>query len=244
MILEVKDVSVCYSLKILKGVSVRRTLLNKKKSENTELIAVKGISFELDEGDILGVIGRNGAGKSTLLKAIAGTVPVKSGSIICKGNVVALLELGLGFDRELTVRENIYLRAALLGFSKEYLALNYDNILNFSELNQYENYPLRTLSTGMKARLAFAIASIAKPEILILDEVFSVGDSSFKAKSQLQMKKMIENGAVTILVSHSLNQIRNTCNKALWIEKGTMMSFGDVTTVCEEYTKFIESQAK
>ena len=202
-------------------------------------MAVEDVSFELKKGDMLGIIGTNGAGKSTLLKAVIGVMEPRSGKIERNGNISALLELASGFDGDLTVKENAYLRGAMLGYTKEFMDETYEQILDFSELREFEERPFKQLSTGMQSRLAFSIASLVQPEILILDEVLSVGDGAFQEKSAAKMREIIDEGAATILVSHSLNQIRELCNKVLWLHKGKQIAFGEMGPICDQYTAFL-----
>ena len=198
------------------------------------------VTFALNPGDMLGIIGANGAGKSTLLKAVAGIMEPTKGFVRVRGNVAALLELSSGFDRELTVKENAYLRGAMLGYTRAYMNEVYRDIIEFSELGEFENYAFRQLSSGMKSRLAFAIASRVQPDILILDEVLSVGDGRFKMKSEKKMREIIGSGATTILVSHSLEQVEKLCNKILWLHKGRQIDFSDdVKGVCTRYRDFL-----
>ena len=205
-------------------------------------MAVNDVSFELQEGDMLGIVGTNGAGKSTLLKAITGVMEPRGGYIGRFGRVVALLELASGFDGELTVKENAYLRGAMLGYTREYMDETYHQILDFSELWEFEDRPFKQLSTGMQSRLAFAIASLVQPEILILDEVLSVGDGAFQEKSAKKMQEIIHNGATTILVSHSLGQIRELCNKVLWLDHGKQVALGATEEICGRYEMFLAGQ--
>ena len=207
-----------------------------------EFRAVDGVSFELHEGDMLGIIGSNGAGKSTLLKAVAGIMEPTQGKITANGDVAALLELGSGFDGDLTVKENAYLRGAMLGYTKEFMDETYEQIIDFAELKEFENRPFKQLSSGMKSRLAFSIASLVKPDILILDEVLSVGDGAFQEKSAKKMREIISQGATTILVSHSLEQIRELCNKVLWLDHGRQVAFGDSAEICDRYEAFLRGE--
>ena len=198
--------------------------------------ADRDVNFTLNKGDMLGIIGTNGAGKSTLLKAVSGIMEPTEGTITRRGNVVALLELASGFDGDLTVRENAYLRGAMLGYTRRFMDETYDQIIAFAELKEFEDRPFRQLSSGMKSRLAFAIASMVQPEILILDEVLSVGDGGFRKKSEDKMREIIKGGATTILVSHSIGQVRTMCNKVLWLHKGRQLAFTeDVKGVCDAY---------
>lgn len=204
-----------------------------------EFMAVEDISFQLEQGDLLGIIGTNGAGKSTLLKAIAGIMVPTKGKIEIQGEIAALLELGSGFDGDLTVKENAYLRGAMLGYTREFMNKTYRQIIDFSELQEFEDRPFKQLSSGMKSRLAFSIASLVNPDVLILDEVLSVGDGSFQEKSARKMKEIIARGATTILVSHSLEQIRQLCNKVLWLNHGKQIAFDKTDLVCDQYEAFL-----
>lgn len=194
---------------------------------------------------MLGIIGTNGAGKSTLLKAISGIMVPSEGSVKRDGKIAALLELASGFDGDLTVKENAYLRGALLGYTRKFMDETYDQIIEFAELKEFEDRPFKQLSSGMKSRLAFSIASLVEPDILILDEVLSVGDGAFRKKSEAKMKDIINGGATTILVSHSLNQVRSMCNKILWLHKGKQITFGsDVKKICDDYQAFLDGKLK
>ncbi|MFR3786123.1 MAG: ABC transporter ATP-binding protein [Agathobaculum desmolans] len=204
-------------------------------------MAVQDVSFELNEGDLLGIVGTNGAGKSTLLKALTGVMVPKSGYIQCFGKISALLELASGFDGDLSVKENTYLRGAMLGYTKEFMKNVYDEIIAFAELKEWENRPFKQLSSGMQSRLAFSIASLVQPEILILDEVLSVGDGAFQQKSAKKMKELIYGGAATILVSHSISQIEEMCNKVLWLDHGKQIAFGETAKICSEYCRFLKT---
>lgn len=204
--------------------------------------ALKNVSFSLERGDMLGVIGKNGAGKSTMMKAISGTLTPVTGTVERKGQLCALLELGAGFDKEMTVKENVYLRGALLGYSKEYINSKYDEIIDYAEMREFEDSPFRTLSSGMKSRIAFAIASLVEPDIIILDEIFAVGDGAFRKRSQDRMKEIIGSGSTTaLIVSHSLSTVRKQCTKVLWLDKGRMVMFGEPDKVCDEYAKYLET---
>lgn len=223
----------------LKEYTMRRLTGNYRVKE---FRAVDGVSFELQEGDMLGIVGSNGAGKSTLLKAVAGIMEPTQGKITANGDIAALLELGSGFDGDLTVKENAYLRGAMLGYTKEFMDSTYEQIIDFAELREFENRPFKQLSSGMKSRLAFSIASLVKPDILILDEVLSVGDGAFQEKSAKKMREIISQGATTILVSHSLEQIRELCNKVLWLDHGKQIAFGDSAEICDRYEAFLRGE--
>ena len=198
------------------------------------------VTFELEKGDMLGIVGTNGAGKSTLLKAISGIMVPTRGKIQTNGTVAALLELTSGFDGDLTVRENTYLRGALLGYTRAFMDQMYDEIISFAELQDFQERPFKQLSSGMKSRLAFSIASLVNPDILILDEVLSVGDGSFRQKSGNKMREILANGVTGILVSHSIDQVRELCNKVLWLDHGKQMDFGGTQEVCDRYEAFMQ----
>lgn len=206
----------------------------------TEFWADKDVSFSLEKGDMLGIIGSNGAGKSTLLKAVSGIMVPTKGSMEINGSVAALLELGSGFDGDLTVQENTYLRGAMLGYTRKFMDDMYDEIIEFAELKDFQDRPFKQLSSGMKSRLAFSIACLVNPDILILDEVLSVGDGAFRKKSGDKMKQILAGGVTGILVSHSVDQVREMCNKILWLDHGKQIYFGgDTETVCNAYEEFL-----
>ena len=208
-----------------------------------EFYADKDITFQLEQGDMLGIIGSNGAGKSTLLKAITGILLPVEGTVKVDGKVAALLELSSGFDGDMTVRENAYLRGAMLGYTKAFMDAKYDEIIQFAELEEFQDYLFKQLSSGMKSRLAFSIACLVNPDILILDEVLSVGDGAFRKKSGDKMKEILSGGITGILVSHSLDQIRELCNKILWIDHGKQIAFTDETELyCDAYDEFLFSK--
>ena len=206
----------------------------------TEFWADKDVSFSLEKGDMLGIIGSNGAGKSTLLKAVSGIMVPTKGSMEINGSVAALLELGSGFDGDLTVLENTYLRGAMLGYTRKFMDNMYDEIIEFAELKDFQDRPFKQLSSGMKSRLAFSIACLVNPDILILDEVLSVGDGAFRKKSGDKMKQILAGGVTGILVSHSVDQVREMCNKLLWLDHGKQIYFGgDTEIVCNAYEEFL-----
>ncbi len=242
MVIEAKDVTVCYRVGDFKDIGLKEYVVRniKRDFKTREFYAVQGVSFALEEGDMLGIIGNNGAGKSTLLKVITQIMVPTKGHVEVNGKIAALLELASGFDGELTVKENAYLRGALLGYTREFMNEKYEDILAFSELAEFEDRPFKQLSSGMKSRLAFSIAAMVEPEILILDEVLSVGDGAFRAKSEKKMLEIIGHGKATILVSHSLGQIRRMCNKVLWLDKGKQIAFGEAKEICDEYEKFMK----
>ena len=244
-ILELKDVSIRYMTGDFKDIGLKEYVMRRIKGnyQVQEFWADKDISFALEKGDMLGIIGTNGAGKSTLLKAISGIMEPTKGWVHREGTIAALLELGSGFDGDLTVRENTYLRGAMLGYTRKFMDETYEEIIEFAELKEFEDRPFKQLSSGMKSRLAFSIASLVEPDILILDEVLSVGDGAFRKKSEAKMKEIINGGATTILVSHSLGQIREMCSKILWLDKGRQVEFGsDVSGICDRYAEFLEKK--
>lgn len=243
-VLKLDGVSILYKTGDFRNIGLKETLIRKLKGTYrvTEFWADRDISFSLEQGDMLGIIGVNGAGKSTLLKAIAGIMTPSLGTIKRKGNVAALLELSSGFDPDLSVKQNAYLRGAMLGYTRKFMDERYQDILDFAELRDFEDRPFKQLSTGMQSRLAFSIASLVQPDILILDEVLSVGDGAFAAKSAAKMREIIGRGATTILVSHSLEQIRALCNKALWLDHGRQIEFGEANRVCDQYQAFLNGE--
>lgn len=246
MILELKDVSIRYMTGDFKEIGLKEFVVRKIKKNYTihEFWAVNGVSFSLQKGDMLGIIGTNGAGKSTLLKAVSGIMEPTKGTVKREGTIAALLELGSGFDGDLTVKENAYLRGAMLGYTRKFMDETYREIIQFAELSEFEDRPFKQLSSGMKSRLAFSIASLVKPDILILDEVLSVGDGAFRKKSETKMREIIGSGATTILVSHTLEQVREMCNKVLWLHKGKQIDFGEVQPICNRYQDFLDGKLK
>lgn len=243
-VLEVKNVSIRYMTGDFKDIGLKEYVLRRLKHNYhvNEFWADKDITFSLEKGDMLGIIGTNGAGKSTLLKAISGIMEPTCGHVKREGSIAALLELASGFDGDLTVRENTYLRGAMLDYTRKFMDEIYDQIIEFAELKEFQNRPFKQLSSGMKSRLAFSIASLAKPDILILDEVLSVGDGAFRKKSEIKMREIIQSGATTILVSHSVQQVRELCNKVLWLEKGHQIAFGDTEILCSLYQRFLDKE--
>lgn len=242
-IIEAKNVSVRYITGDLKDIGLKEFVMKKltRTYHVNEFMAVDNVSFVIEQGDMLGIIGKNGAGKSTLLKVISKIMEPSKGSMKVNGRIAALLELASGFDGDLNVRENAYLRGAMLGYTREYMDKKYGEILAFSELQEYETRPFKQLSSGMQSRLAFSIASMVEPEILILDEVLSVGDGAFREKSEKKMHDIIKNGKATILVSHSVPQVRRMCNKVLWLNKGKQVAFGEAGKICDQYEEFLKS---
>ena len=244
-ILSCYDVSIRYITGDFKEIGIKEYILRKitRNYKVQEFWADRHVTFSINRGDMLGIIGSNGAGKSTLLKAISGIMVPTVGRVECNGKIAALLELGSGFDGDLTVRENTYLRGAMLGYTKKFMDETYSSIIEFAELEDFQNRPFKQLSSGMKSRLAFSIASLVNPDILILDEVLSVGDGAFRQKSEAKMKSIIKGGATTILVSHSIGQVRAMCNKVLWLDHGRQIAFGsDVKGICDAYENFLQTK--
>ena len=244
MIIEAKDVSIRYILGDFKDIGIKEYVLRKIKRNYhvREFWAVDGVSFTLERGDMLGIIGSNGAGKSTLLKAVTGIMVPTKGWVKVNGSIAALLELASGFDGDLTGRENTYLRGAMLGYTRKFMNEKYEEIIDFSGLQEFQDRPFKQLSSGMKSRLAFSIACLVRPDVLILDEVLSVGDGAFRKKSEEKMMEIINGGATTILVSHLLEQVRSMCNKALWLERGKQIAFGDANELCDRYEEFLSQK--
>lgn len=241
-IIEVKNVSVKYITGDLRNIGLKEYLMKKltRQYEIKSFMAVNDVSFIVEQGDMLGIIGNNGAGKSTLLKVVTKIMQPSAGTVKVNGRIAALLELASGFDGDLNLKENAYLRGAMLGYTREFMDKKYPEILAFSELKEFEQRPFKQLSSGMKSRIAFSIASMIEPEILILDEVLSVGDGAFREKSEAKMREIIQNGKATILVSHSIPQIRRMCNKVLWLDRGNQIRFGEAASVCNEYDAFLK----
>lgn len=235
--IEVSDVSMRFRMNNDKIMSLKEfvtTALRGKLSYN-EFTALDHVSFTVEKGETLGLIGRNGAGKSTMLKVISGILKPTEGSVTCHGNVVPMLELGSGFDMDLTGRENIFLNGAILGYGEEFLKQKYDKIVEFSELGQFIEVPIRNYSSGMLARLAFSIATVVQPEILIVDEILSVGDAQFQEKSKKRMLELMGGGTTVLFVSHSIDQIREMCGRVVWLEKGKVRMVGDARELCNAY---------
>ncbi len=242
--IELHDVSVSYVVGDFSTVGLKDVVIAKLQGKQIakEFVAVKNVSFELEEGELLGIIGANGAGKSTLLKVISGIMRPTTGQMAVRGQIASLLELGTGFDGDLTVKENTFLRGAMLGYTRDFMNQTYKSIIQFAELEEFEDRLFSHLSSGMKSRLAFSIACLVKPDILILDEVLSVGDGAFRKKSEEKMLEIIQGGATTLLVSHSLEQIRRMATKVLWLDKGNQIAFGETKEICDRYQEFLNGK--
>lgn len=237
---EIKNVSMRFRLEQSKDKTLKGFVVNmlRRKLKYEEFSALEDVSFTVKKGEVIGIIGKNGAGKSTLLKIISGIMQPSSGDVIVHQNIVPMLELGSGFDYELTGRENIFLNGAILGYSKEFLKEKFDEIVAFSELERFIDTPIRNYSSGMMMRLAFSIATVVNPEILIVDEILSVGDAQFQEKSRARMLELMSGGTTVFFVSHSLSQIREMCNRVVWLKDGKVEKIGATDEVCDAYTNF------
>ena len=240
--IKAENVSIRYMTGDFKDIGIKEYFMRRitHNYKVHEFWADKSISFTLERGDMLGIIGANGAGKSTLLKAVSGIMVPTEGWVDTRGKIAALLELASGFDPDLTVHENAYLRGALLGYTRDFMNRKYEDIIAFAELKDFQDRPFKQLSSGMKSRLAFSIACLVEPDILILDEVLSVGDGAFRKKSEDKMREILAGGVTGILVSHSIGQVRDMCNKVLWIDKGKQICFStEIEDVCDAYEEFL-----
>lgn len=240
--IKIENVSMKFNLEIEKDFSMKQAFVNlftkkKKKKKNEDFWALKDVSFNIGKGEVVGLIGSNGAGKSTLLKVVSGVMKPTKGKVKVKGVISPMIELGAGFDGNLTARENIYLNGAILGYSKEFLDDKFDEIVEFSELKDFLDVPVKNFSSGMTAKLAFSIATIVNPEILIVDEILSVGDIKFQEKSKKKMMEMIKGGTTVLYVSHSLESIKDLCTKVVWLEHGKVVKMGDTNKICDAYYK-------
>lgn len=241
-IIKAVGVSILYLTGDFKDIGLKEYVMRRLKGNYhvTQFWADRNINFSLAKGDMLGIIGTNGAGKSTLLKAVSGIMVPTEGHMEINGSIAALLELASGFDPELTVRENTYLRGAMLGYTRKFMNDKYEEIIDFAELQDFQDRPFKQLSSGMKSRLAFSIACLVHPDILILDEVLSVGDGAFAKKSGDRMREILKSGVTGILVSHSVPQVRSMCNKILWLDHGHQVGFSDqVEAYCDAYEEFL-----
>ncbi|MCI8479239.1 MAG: ABC transporter ATP-binding protein [Oscillospiraceae bacterium] len=235
--IEVNDVTMQFRMNNDKIMSLKEfvTMALRGRLHYQEFTALEHVSFTVKSGETLGLIGHNGAGKSTMLKVISGILKPTKGSVVCCGNVVPMLELGSGFDMDLTGRENIFLNGAILGYSEEFLKEKYQEIVEFSELGQFIEVPIRNYSSGMLARLAFSIATVVRPEILIVDEILSVGDAQFQEKSKKRMLQLMGGGTTVLFVSHSIKQIREMCSRVVWLERGQVRMAGQPEEICAAY---------
>ena len=237
VVIDVKNVTIRFNMASEKIDNLKEYFVKLVKRELLfqEFLAVKDASFQVHKGEAWGLVGSNGSGKSTLLKAICGVLKPYKGEIIRNGNISPLLELGAGFDPNLTARENIFLNRTILGHSMEYMRQHFDEIVEFAELENFLDAPIKNFSSGMRARLGFAVATVVDPDILIVDEVLAVGDYAFQQKCLKRMSEMLDGGTTLVFVSHSIDQVKKLCDHAVWINKGTIMQTGDVNTVCDAY---------
>ena len=237
--IEVNNLSLCYRMPTQRVSGLKEYVVSalRGKIRYQEFWALHDLTFQVKKGEVLGLIGANGAGKSTLLKVTSGILKPTRGTVHVHGNIVPMLELGSGFDMELTGRENIYLNGAILGYSESFLKEKYDEIVAFSELGDFIEMPLRSYSSGMITRLAFSIATIVKPDVLIVDEILSVGDAAFQKKSEARMRELMNGGTTVLLVSHSAEQIESLCSRALWLQKGGLVQIGPAYEVCRAYAE-------
>ena len=237
MIIRANDISVRYLMTYVRIQSIKEYIVQmlRGKIKYEEFWALKNVSFEVERGEVVGIIGHNGAGKSTLLKVISGILKPTGGELEVHGNVVPMLELGSGFDHDLTGRENIFLNGSILGYSEKYLKEKYEQIVEFSELGKFIDVPIRNYSSGMLMRLAFSIATVVQPEILIVDEILAVGDAAFQEKSKARMLELMSGGTTVLFVSHSLEQIREMCDRVIWLEHGQIKAIGATKEICDAY---------
>ena len=239
-----ENVSMMFNLGIEKGFSLKQGFVDlfdpkkrkaKKEKPNNDFWALQDVSFEIAPGEVMGLIGSNGAGKSTMLKIVAGVLKPTKGRVQSYGNICPMIELGAGFDPDLTARENIFLNGAVMGYSKKFIESKFDEIVAFSELESFMEVPVRNFSSGMTARLAFSVATVVEPEILIVDEILSVGDLAFQQKSEEKMLNMINGGTTVLCVSHSVASIKKLCNRVIWLDHGCVREIGDAKKVCKHY---------
>ena len=247
--IEVENVSMMFNLGIDKGFSLKQAFVDmfsarrrrerRERRERNNFWALRDVSFNVEKGEVIGFIGPNGAGKSTLLKVVAGVMKPTEGRVATYGNICPMIELGAGFDSQLTARENIFLNGAIMGYPESFIAERFDDIVDFSELRDFLDVPVQNFSSGMTARLAFSIATIVDPEILIVDEILSVGDAAFQNKSEKKMMDMIGGGTTVLFVSHSIQQIKNLCTRVVWIDKGRVQMIGPAEEVCDRYIEHL-----
>ncbi|WP_027206063.1 ABC transporter ATP-binding protein [Butyrivibrio fibrisolvens] len=236
-IIEVNGVSMRFNLEEEHTDTLKEYFMKMLKHQLrfNEFYALKNVSFEIKKGDAVALVGRNGSGKSTMLKIIAGILYPTTGTVNVKGTIAPLIELGAGFNEELTARENIFLNGAVLGYDRAFMGAHFDEIIEFAELQDFVDVPIKNFSSGMAARLGFAIATIVKADILVVDEVLAVGDFKFQEKCENRMKELMSNGTTVLFVSHSMDKVKGLCNKSIWIDHGKMMMYGDTEEVCDKY---------
>lgn len=236
-VIEVNDVSMHFNLMVERVDSIKEYVMKlvKGKLLYNDFVALSHVSFKVQKGEIVGLVGLNGAGKSTLLKIIAGVLKPTEGKVITRGTIAPLIEVGAGFDPELTARENVYLNGAILGHDRKFMDSKFDEIIDFAELRNFVDVPVKNFSSGMYARLGFAIATMVQPDILIVDEVLSVGDYKFQQKCEKRIREMIQNGVTIILVSHEIKLIQKLCTKVIWLEHGSVKDIGNAEIISKEY---------
>lgn len=241
-IIEINDLTIRFNLASEKIDNIKEYFIKLIKRELMfqEFLAIENFSLNIKRGEAWALVGVNGSGKSTLLKAISGIMKPYKGNIKVHGNIAPMIELGAGFDANLTARENIYLNGLILGHSKKFMEENFDKIVEFAEIEKFLDSPIKNFSSGMKARLGFSVATMVNPDVLICDEVLSVGDAKFRKKCETRMKEMLSSGTTLIFVSHNINQVKELCDHAAWIEKGHLIQAGEVNEVCDAYTKSLD----
>ena len=237
VVIDVQNVTIRFNLASEKVDNLKEYVIKLVKKELLfqEFLAVKDATFQIKKGEAWALVGSNGSGKSTLLKAICGVLKPYKGKIMVKGTISPLLELGAGFDANLTARENIYLNGTILGHSMAFMREHFDEIVDFAELHDFLDSPIKNYSSGMRARLGFAVATITNPDILIVDEILAVGDYAFQQKCLNRMDEMLGDGTTLLFVSHSIDQVRELCEKAVWINRGDIMQVGEVDEICDAY---------
>ena len=242
-IIKVDHVSMNFRMNMNRTTSMKEWIIAKLKGQlkYQDFYALNDVSFSVERGEIIGIIGTNGSGKSTLLKVISGIYKPTQGNVVTAGRVAPMLELGSGFDFELSGRENIFLNGAIMGYSEELLKSRYQEIVDFSELGEFIHQPIKTYSSGMMMRLAFSVATLVDPEILIVDEILAVGDERFQRKSYARMMQLMGGGTTVLMVSHNIHQIRDMCTRVIWLNKGVIQQSGATDTVCDEYQKALSS---
>lgn len=239
--IKLDGISMRFNLGLEPNYSIKEAFISifdkKRRPKKTDFWALQDVSFEVKKGEVIGLIGSNGAGKSTLLKIVSGVMKPTKGKVTVNGQISPMIELGAGFDIELTARENIYLNGAILGYSKQFIDDKFDEIVEFSELRDFLDAPVKNFSSGMIAKLAFSIATVVDPEILIVDEILSVGDIKFQEKSKNKMMEMIKGGTTVLYVSHSLESIEELCDRVVWLDHGKLVKVGNTKEICKEYYK-------
>ena len=244
-VIDVRDVTIRFNLANQKVDNLKEYFIKlvKKELMFQEFLAVQNVSFQVKKGEAWGIIGANGSGKSTLLKAISGILRPYKGTISVNGRIAPLIELGAGFDGNLTARENIYLNGCVLGYSRRFMQEHFDEIVEFAGIEPFLDSPIKNYSSGMRARLGFSVATMVKPDILIVDEILAVGDFQFRKKCEARMKQMLSDGVTLLFVSHSIEEVKRLCSHAIWLEKGKVMKIGASCEVCDAYMRKMESKA-